>query len=199
MLTSIQVAAQAGWEKEWLHRLGDGRTNGKNNFYGTLSDMNAPITLGLPMGWIAIGLIEKNNTRTEEGLKWLTAQLVNGGATLVIKAAVNRPRPAVSDPTLIALEDARIHSFPSGHTSSAFALATSVSLDHPQWYVIAPAYLYASLVAYSRCYLGVHYPSDVLAGAALGTASAWITHRGAEWIRNSSHKKKNQPKLAYIY
>jgi len=33
----------------------------------------------------------------------------------------------------------------------------------------------------------------------LGTASAWITHRGAEWIRNSSHKKKNQPKLAYIY
>jgi len=199
MLTSIQVAAQAGWEKEWLHRLGDGRTNGKNNFYGTLSDMNAPITLGLPMGWIAIGLIEKNNTRTEEGLKWLAAQLVNGGATLVIKAAVNRPRPAVSDPTLIALEDARIHSFPSGHTSSAFALATSVSLDHPQWYVIAPAYLYASWVAYSRCYLGVHYPSDVLAGAALGTASAWITHRGAEWIRNSSHKKKNQPKLAYIY
>jgi hypothetical protein len=33
MLTSIQVAAQAGWEKEWLHRLADGRTNGKNNFY----------------------------------------------------------------------------------------------------------------------------------------------------------------------
>ena len=192
-------SAQALWEKQWLHQLADNRSTGKNQFYATVSDLNAPLTIGVPIGWIAIGLLDNNPLRTKEGMTWLAAQLVNGGATYFMKAVFNRPRPAVSDPTLVALEDVRIHSFPSGHTSSAFALATSLSLDHPKWFVIAPAYLYAALVGYSRCYLGVHYPSDVIAGAALGSASAWLTHALSDRLLEKSAKKKAKPKLAYTY
>lgn len=190
---------QASWEKDWLHRVADNRTVAQNRFYRTLSDMNAPVTLGAPVGWLAVGLISKNAHVTQEGMRLIAAQLVNGGSTYFLKVVVNRPRPAVSDPTLIALEDARIHSFPSGHTSSAFALATSISLDHPKWFVIAPAYLYASLVGYSRCYLGVHYPSDVIAGAVLGATSTWATKKAEKWIRESGLKKRSKKQLAYQY
>jgi undecaprenyl-diphosphatase len=67
-------------------------------------------------------------------------------------------------------------SFPSGHTSSAFNTATFICLTYPKWYVIAPAALWATSVAYSRMYLGVHYPSDVLAGAVLGAGTAYLTY-----------------------
>jgi undecaprenyl-diphosphatase len=61
-------------------------------------------------------------------------------------------------------------SFPSRHTASAFAFATSVALERPAFAV--PIFGLAGAVAYSRIYIGAHYPSDVLAGAALGSAVA---------------------------
>jgi membrane-associated phospholipid phosphatase len=195
----LLAVGQASWERDWLHRVADNRTIAKNRFYHTWSDMNAPMTLGIPAGWLAVGLIRKDSKQTQAGIRWVAAQLVNGGSTYFLKAIVNRPRPAESDPTLIALEKSPTPAFPSGHTSSAFALATSVSLDHPKWFVIAPAYLYASLVGYSRCYLGVHYPSDVIAGALLGSASAWATQKAEKWIRATGTKKPSKKQLAYQY
>ena len=126
MMSPSLVQAQARWEMDWLHRLADHRTAGKNAFFQTISDVNVPLTLGVPIGWLAYGLLDKNASATREGITWTAAQLVNGALTLSMKAAVNRPRPAVSDPTLIALEDVRIHSFPSGHTSSAASTESSL-------------------------------------------------------------------------
>jgi membrane-associated phospholipid phosphatase len=51
---------------------------------------------------------------------------------------------------------------------AAFALATSLSLSYPKCYIIVPSFAWASSVGYSRMDLGVHYPSDVLAGAIVG-------------------------------
>ncbi|WP_256604704.1 phosphatase PAP2 family protein [Sphingobacterium multivorum] len=65
------------------------------------------------------------------------------------------------------------YSFPSGHTSSAFATASALSRAYSKWYVVAPSLLWASSVGYSRMYLGVHFPSDVLTGAVLGTGAAF--------------------------
>ena len=61
-------------------------------------------------------------------------------------------------------------SFPSGHTAAAFVIASLIGFCYPAAQV--PACLWASIVGFSRIYLGVHYPTDVLAGACLGTLSA---------------------------
>ena len=80
-------------------------------------------------------------------------------------------------PDIIKKSKAGSPSFPSGHTSGAFASATSVSLAYPKWYIIAPSFAWAGSVAYSRMHLGVHYPSDVLAGAIIGSGSAYISFK----------------------
>lgn len=65
------------------------------------------------------------------------------------------------------------HSFPSGHTTAAFSLAVPMMIGHPEWTAL---FLTLSLVVgFSRMYLGLHYPSDVLAGAVIGTSVATAT------------------------
>jgi undecaprenyl-diphosphatase len=94
---------------------------------------------------------------------------------LAIKQLVKRPRPFLTDPRLVPVYRPGEYSFPSGHTSSTFSVVTSLSRCYPKWYVIAPSFLWAAGVGYSRMYLGVHYPTDVTGGAVLGagTAFAW--------------------------
>ncbi len=85
------------------------------------------------------------------------AAIVNFGYTELIKVTVRRERPDGQDN----------QSFPSGHTSNAFALA-AVAERHYGWKVGAPAYLLAGLVGASRIEEDRHYLSDVVAGATLG-------------------------------
>ncbi|MFF8971120.1 bifunctional phosphatase PAP2/diacylglycerol kinase family protein [Streptomyces sp. NPDC014995] len=88
------------------------------------------------------------------------------------KRSVRRPRP-VLDPVPLVRQLKRqpiTTSFPSGHSASAAAFATGVALESPAWgAAVAPV---AFSVAMSRVYTGVHFPSDVLAGAALGAGAA---------------------------
>ena len=102
---------------------------------------------------------------------------INTLVTQGLKYTINRERPYDKYPLLIhpyQIENDK--SFPSGHTSTAFSVATSLSIQYKKWYVVLPAYAWASSVGYSRLYLGEHYPTDVLAGAAIGAGSAWLSH-----------------------
>ena len=98
---------------------------------------------------------------------WLRATAVVGGSYLIstsIKLAIGRKRPLVEDlPHLMATPTGL--SFPSSHSSSSFAAARAYGTLLPA----GPLYLAASAMAFSRLYLGVHYPSDIAAGAALGS------------------------------
>lgn len=95
--------------------------------------------------------------------------------TAGLKVTVNRSRPAVQYPgEIIPRTQTGRYSFPSGHTSSVFAMATSLSLTYRKWYVAVPSYLYAGLVGYSRMRLGVHFPTDILAGMLIGAGSGFL-------------------------
>jgi membrane-associated phospholipid phosphatase len=110
-----------------------------------------------------------------------------------MKFSFDRSRPFVTYPNDITkYTKAGSKSFPSGHTSMAFATATSISLMYPKWYIIAPSFLWASSIGYSRMYLGVHYPSDVLAGALLGAGSSIGTHYLFKYLKNRHSKKEEK-------
>jgi membrane-associated phospholipid phosphatase len=121
------------------------------------------------------GLLTKDKKLFRNGCVTAIASALNGGITNAMKYSINRDRPFVTYPDITKKSKAGSPSFPSGHTSTAFATATSVSLLYPKWYIIVPSYLYAGTVAYSRMDLGVHYPSDVLAGALIGSGCAYLT------------------------
>jgi undecaprenyl-diphosphatase len=118
---------------------------------------------------VAADLIRRPRSWPVTLLPVAAALLAASALSAVLKEVADRARPSVADTamtTLTALPaDA---SFPSGHALSAFAAAGVVTVLHPRLRV--PALALAALVGVSRVYLGVHYPLDVLAGAALGLA-----------------------------
>lgn len=133
----------------------------------------APMMVGIPAGLLAYEYFRKDGDIRKPGV--ICFSLATSVAiSLGLKYTVNRKRPFVTYPDIIQKDShAGPKSFPSGHASSAFALATSLSLCYPKWYVIAPSYIWAFTVGYSRMRLGVHYPTDVLIGALIGSACAW--------------------------
>ena len=126
--------------------------------------------------------------RIAEGLRLLAGramlliavELTTGIASQGIKHLVGRARPRLIDKFGALYFDpfsftAVQASFPSGHTITAFATAWTLGLFLPQWRMVM--FLLAILVAASRIALGSHYPADVIGGAAIGLAAAWLTCR----------------------
>jgi undecaprenyl-diphosphatase len=117
---------------------------------------------------------------TRVGAAIILAESVSGA----LKIAVERDRPPLSRPVPEPLlETPSTYSFPSGHATVAFACATLLALAVPRlrW----PLYALAALIAFSRVYVGVHYPGDVIAGAVLGIALATALRMLAGALRRS--------------
>lgn len=179
-----------------LKKIHGSYTESGGNFMRFVTNTDTPIALGLPTGLIIAGAVKKNPVLVFNGLESFTAQGISGVITLGLKLGIRRDRPFVTYPNDIQKQSvAGSYSFPSGHSSMAFATATSISLQYPKWYVIAPAFLWASGVGYSRMYLGVHYPSDVLVGAVIGTGSSFIAHYAFKKIKQKWLEKKVKEKL----
>lgn len=128
--------------------------------------------------WIAIALVLAL-LRGRRGLFLSVVAAVALGqlASIAIKDGVDRHRPLLHAPLpLVHLPESA--SFPSGHTTTAFAAATVIMLALPR--AAAAALVLAAAIGYSRVYVGVHYPLDVLAGAVLGVGSGcavWFVAR----------------------
>jgi membrane-associated phospholipid phosphatase len=135
------------------------------------------ISAGIPVTLLATGIITHNPQLRRESLEVFGAIAIELAISEAMKVSFNRLRPAEKYPGEI-FPYHHIHgkSFPSGHSSLAFSAAASLSIQCKKWYVTVPAYIWATSVGYSRVYLGEHYPSDVLGGAAVGIGSAYLAH-----------------------
>jgi len=163
-------------------------TNPKSKVWQLTTSAAYPIAAGVPAGILIAGYLQHDKDLELKGWKIVGALAVNTVIAEGLKYVVNRERPYEKYPLLIHAFDntEKGQSFPSGHTSEAFAMAASLSIECKKWYVVIPAYSYATAVGYSRLYLGEHYPTDVLAGAAVGIGSAYLSN----WLQHKFFKLK---------
>ncbi|MET9961867.1 phosphatase PAP2 family protein [Streptomyces sp. NPDC006326] len=142
---------------------------------------------GVLWGGAAAALAVFGSARARKAALRGAASLALASATIntVGKWSVRRPRPLLDGvPAVRQLAtQPQTTSFPSGHSASAFAFTAGLALESPGWgAVVAPV---AASVAFSRVYTGVHYPSDVLAGAALGVGAGFLVRRIARGVQEA--------------
>jgi membrane-associated phospholipid phosphatase len=122
--------------------------------------------------WLVIG-IALAIFDSDNGEEWILAGILGPvaiGLNYVVKLIVRRPRPVLEGLPPLGGAPSSL-SFPSAHATSSFACATAMTRIAPEAAVL---FVLAAAIAACRPYLGMHYPSDVLAGAVLGTALGLI-------------------------
>ena len=140
--------------------------------------------------WIALSLLLMVPRQTRWiGITSLAAIVIGALITNVtLKNLVARTRPyEVVEGLVLLIEKQRDYSFPSGHTCASFAAAGVYWRMLPKKFGI-PLVILAAMIAFSRLYVGVHYPTDVLAGLLIGLFAAWAARHMQKYVR--SHRKK---------
>lgn len=189
VFSSSAFSQSENWEFRYLQKREANRTEGKTSFYNSVSASMYVFTIATPATYLIAGLAKADKDIKKTALYLFESAAIAQAISFSTKSIVNRDRPGVKYPTLNPVNIAKNASFPSGHTSGAFALATSLTIVHPEWYVAVPSFAWAGMVGYSRLYLGVHYPTDVLAGAVVGAGSAWLSYRLNKWMHKSKKEK----------
>ena len=184
LLLTVSCAVQAqNWDINTLHQVNSWDGRFVRNYNKVVSRSEPYLAVGIPVAMAFAAWIKDDRKLLEDAVYVGTSVAGAIVVTYGMKYLVDRKRPYERYP-------GRVHpysmehspSFPSGHTATAFALATSLSMKYPKWYVITPAALWACSVGMSRMNEGVHYPSDVLAGAAVGAGCAVANHYINRWL-----------------
>jgi membrane-associated phospholipid phosphatase len=151
-----------------------------------ISDTTTFVSIALTALVMIIALVRKSKHLRMQFLKLVTLLLVVVAVTQGLKALISRDRPFDTYRYIEKLSTGGDSSFPSGHTLEAFAMAAAMAWLFSRKKIILPMYGWAILVAYSRMALGVHYPSDVLAGVIIGSFLGcfvpWMFNRVHEYI-----------------
>ena len=172
-----------------LKKININRNTSLDGTFKSISQSAVPISVATPILIYTLGLINNDSVAKQKALFIGETFLASAFITVVSKKIIKTDRPYDTYPMIQPVVSEASYSMPSGHTSTAFATATSLSLAYPKWYVVAPSFVWAGAIGYSRMHLGVHYPSDVLAGALVGSGSAYLTYKANQWI-NKKRKKK---------
>lgn len=132
-------------------------------------------------------LFQNNNKLKREGFSLAVALIIfSVFGLLILKPIIARPRPFTVDDVAILIREPMGYSFPSGHTGSSFAAASVIYYYNKKRGALA--LILAGLIAFSRMYLFVHYPSDIIAGIILGLISGRLAIKITREILKSSRR-----------
>ncbi|HMQ67706.1 MAG TPA: phosphatase PAP2 family protein [Ignavibacteria bacterium] len=155
-----------------------------------------PVMIAAPVGLYIGSRIDNNAYGENSAVLLALSEITSAGVTQGLKILVKRPRPFRTLNSVYLSDTSAVegsYSFPSGHTSASFSLATSLTLSYPdEPLLIAGLYTYAAITSLGRIYSGVHYPSDVLAGMAIGAGSAALIYSLRKPIIEATNDLFNQ-------
>ena len=175
-----------------LKQINVNRNTALDPAFKSITNSAVPVSIATPVIMYSVGLIQKDTLIKHKAVFIGETFLVSAFITLASKQIIKRERPYLRYSGLEPVVFESSYSMPSGHTSTAFATATSLSMAYPKWYVIVPSFAWASSVGYSRMHLGVHYPSDVFIGALVGSGSAYLTYKANQWLEKKSRKRHSR-------
>ncbi len=173
----LSLLVSGAWGQNWdintVHRVNSWDGKFIRNYNKVISRTEPYVAIGVPVAMAVTAWAKHDKQLLKDAVYVGTSVAGAFVVTYGMKYLVDRQRPYERYPDRVhAYSHENSPSFPSGHTATAFALATSLSVKYPKWYVIAPSAVWACSVGVSRMNEGVHYPSDVLAGAAIGAGCA---------------------------
>jgi membrane-associated phospholipid phosphatase len=161
--------------------INNSRTNTFDKIIFVTDKSILPVSILTPSILFTVSRINQNYYDENSSVLCALSEATSVAFTYGIKILVKRPRPyevlknVKRNKDDLAFTDP--YSFPSGHTSTAFSIATSLTLRYPDKpFLITGLYFYSTVIALGRIYLGVHYPTDVLGGMLIGAGSAVLIH-----------------------
>jgi hypothetical protein len=176
LVSRCSVASAQDWDIDLLKKINPDPPTSKYWQYTSNSAYYVPTSV--PFSQLIYGIGQGSSLTRNRAYETFISIGLSTIIGEVLKFTIREQRPSDRYPGEIFVNSpTNDPSFPSGHTWLAFATATSLALEYKKWYVTGPAFLWAGSVGFSRMYLGKHYPSDVLAGAAIGILSGVVSHR----------------------
>lgn len=178
------------WDITILRELNVHRNRSLDDAFVIITDLAAPLAYSIPFVLLFLSIYRKNKLLKSKSIFIITAMALALLVNATLKHTIDRPRPYVTYSFIEKLSYGSSPSFPSGHTSDAFAMASTLIIAFPRRWLGFVVFVWAMLVGYSRMHLGVHYPSDVLASIVLAYASAWaVWHFGRykkRWMQETA-------------
>lgn len=192
-LLPISQAQAQNWDINTVKKINGWDSRFIRNSSKIISESTPYIVVGGPVALAIYAAISKNEPLLKDAI--YIGSSVAEAVVLVygVKYIADRQRPYDKYPDELHIRKKEgSPSFPSSHTATAFALATSLSIRYPRWYVIAPTAVWACSVGLARMNEGVHYPSDVIAGALIGTGCAFANVYVNKWLQSFLFPEKKK-------
>ena len=168
-----------------LKAIYENRNPAFGSIFIAITNSTAAIAFGIPLMMLIFAVIKKDTVLRRNALLMLIPVALSAIVANILKYSIDLPRPYEIYPYIRKLSVGGSPSFPSGHTADAFAFATIAGLVYRKWFIIIPGLIWAALVGYSRMSLGVHFPSDVLAGALIGAVCSFVYY----WFEKRKYPK----------
>ncbi|HRE10033.1 MAG TPA: phosphatase PAP2 family protein [Ignavibacteria bacterium] len=174
-----------------FRKINNSRSPFKTRVFNTFDRSMLPVAIMLPPSLFIYSRVKRHTYDENSAYLLSLSEFTNISITFGLKLFIQRDRPltALQKVHTKGMPFLDVYSFPSGHSSTTFAMATSFALRYPKYpQVYAPMYLWALVTAYGRPYFGLHYPSDLLAGAIIGSGSSILIYS----LRKELFALKNQ-------